>query len=231
MGMSEIRYLFKFEDDKKVFEYVLNFDGDDFSYIGKQGVEPPEWTRLDNKKCKNCPLKSTDVSHCPISVNLADFIDDIKEMLSYKKVTMVIIDSQRNFVKKTDLQSGLFSMFGLVMASSDCPHTSFLKPLARFHLPFSSVDETIFRVSSMYALSEIIKFKKGKTKNPSLEGLNEHYKNLEQVNSGMLERIRSIEKGDAGKNAIVALNLFAQMFEMEFSNDLSAVEKYFKELK
>lgn len=228
--MSEIRYIFRFDEEKesqKVFEYQLDFDDQDFSYIGKQNEQYPEWTKLDFQKCKNCPLKSDSCEYCPIAMNLSTMVEDVKEMLSYKKVTMVVATKERNFVKKTDLQSGLFSMFGLVMASSDCPHMNFLRPLARFHLPFATVDETIFRVSSMYVLSQFVQQKNEKTLKISLDELNIHYKNLEIVNSGMLNRIRSLEKGDAGKNAIVALNLFAQMFEMEFDNDLTGLQKYF----
>ena len=225
--MSVVKYIFRFENEKKVFEYVLNFD-DDYLYIGKQGVESPEWTKLDSNKCANCPLKSEDCEYCPIAVNLASFIDDVKEMISYKKVTMVITDGQRSYVKKTDLQSGLFGMFGLVMASSDCPHMHFLRPMARYHLPFASVEETIYRVCSMYVLGQYVKRKSDPSVNISLDDLSGLYKNLEQVNEGMLSRVRMQEKGDAGKNALVALNLFAQMFEMEFFNDMSMVDKIFK---
>lgn len=226
--MSNIKYLFKFLDEKKIFEYDLSFDDEDYLYIGKQGVKYPDWTKLDNQKCSNCPLKSQNCEYCPVAINLSDVLEDIKEMLSYKKVTMVVMDKQRHYVKQTDLQNGLFSMFGLIMASSDCPHLSFLRPLARFHLPFSNLDETIFRVSSMYLLGQYFAHKADQNMEISLDNLTANYKNLEIVNEGMLSRIRSIEKGDAGKNAIVGLNLFAQMFEMEFDNDLSGLEKYFR---
>ena len=36
------------------------------------------------------------------------------------------------------------------MALSGCPVLEQLKPMARFHLPFASVEETIYRAASMY---------------------------------------------------------------------------------
>lgn len=48
------------------------------------------------------------------------------------------------------MQIGLYSLLGLVMATSGCPHLDFLRPLALHPLPFSSIHETVFRVSSSY---------------------------------------------------------------------------------
>ena len=60
-----------------------------------------------------------------------------------------------------------------------------------------------------------------------LEGLKKLYDQLEIVNDGLNSRIHQATSGDANKNAIVTLNLFAQLFKMGFNQDFSSVKKFF----
>ena len=62
----------------------------------------------------------------------------------------------------------------------------------------------------------------------SFEGLKDLYKNVAEVNQGILDRIREVEKTtDASQNAVVILNTFIQMFEFHYSLDLGPVKNYF----
>jgi hypothetical protein len=110
------------------------------------------------------------------------------------------------------------------MASSGCPHMEFLKPLARFHLPFSSVEETFFRVSSMHLLKEYLKKEKYRlSEDISLDGLLACYREVEVVNQGILQRINSLSEVDANKNALIILNSFAQIIGIRLSNNLETL--------
>src|SRR5690606_40128032 len=51
-------------------------------------------------------------------------------------------------------QQALASLMGLVMASSGFPKTAVFRPMARFHLPFSSESETAYRVAAMYLVAQ-----------------------------------------------------------------------------
>ncbi len=59
---------------------------------------------------------------------------------------------QRRYQQDTSLPRALSSLFGLICALSDCPHTRFLRPMAHFHLPLSSDTETLVRTASLYSL-------------------------------------------------------------------------------
>ncbi|MBT3979700.1 MAG: hypothetical protein HOE90_00020 [Bacteriovoracaceae bacterium] len=44
-----------------------------------------------------------------------------------------------------------------------------------------------------------------------------------------MERIRSLAKGDADKNAIVILNTLAQMMNIELRSNLETIRPFFKD--
>ena len=217
-----IEYLFKFEDGNK-----LEFTVDSSVVSIPQDKEYPEWVQLGCEQCSNCPLKVEDSPLCPVALELHEIIDKTADMLSYESARVVVKTKERNYFKDTDLQSGLFSLMGLSMANCECPHFKFLRPLAQFHLPFASIQETLFRTASSHLLKEYFAKKKGDKPVIDLELLREDYKKLEIVNRAILERIKIMSKGDANKNAIVALNIFAQMFSAEFDNEFEMLEEIF----
>lgn len=219
-----IEYLFKFEDGKQ-----LSFKIDPSVKKEHSEADAPEWVKLGCEQCSNCPLKSSDSPLCPVAFELNETVEKTKDMLSYKSARVVIKTAERSYFKDTDLQSGLFSLIGLIMANCDCPHFKFLKPLAKFHLPFSSIKETLFRSASSHLLKQYIDKKKDPAVKINLDGLLENYKELEIVNKAVLERIRLMSKGDANKNAIVCLNIFAQIFSAESDNDFEMLENIYND--
>ncbi len=143
---------------------------------------------------------------------------------SYKETTVGVVTEDRTYIKQTSLQDGLFGIMGLIMATSGCPHMAFLKPMARFHLPFSNTNETIVRSLSIYLLTQYFSFTKGKVPDLKLDRLEEFYGQVNLVNQGIISRIRTMAKGDAGQNAIVILDGFASMLALEKSSNFSEIE-------
>ena len=45
------------------------------------------------------------------------------------------------------------SVLGLIMATAGCPWTDRFRPMARFHLPFASEAETVYRSVCMFLLA------------------------------------------------------------------------------
>ena len=120
-----------------------------------------------------------------------------------------------------------FGVFGLVMATSACPYMDFLKPMARFHLPFSTAEETIVRSVSMYLLHQYFVAKRGGSPDLGLELLETHYEDIQKVNDGILERIKGVVQNDADLNALIILQGFADLLTMAISKDLSKIEPLF----
>lgn len=226
MTDANVTYKFKFGPGKERV-YEIKIRAEDLSLIEPKFPSLPTWTELDHCKCSHCPLKKEQSPKCPIAKNLANIADEYKEHKSYEVVEVEVYTKYRNYFKKISLQEGLYSIFGLIMATSSCPHMKFLRPMARFHLPFSNFHETIVRSASFYLLRQYFVQKKGATPDFQLKGLNDLYEKVQQVNMGIIERIRSVATGDADANSVTILQGFAQLLAMQLSEDLSEIEPYF----
>ena len=135
------KYIFKFENG---IEKIISIDVDNsnLNIIRKNSAPQPEWTRLKNFKCPNCPLSEAEHEYCPFAINLNDIIGTFSDSFSHVKVELTIITDEREYKKATSLQSAVSSLMGILMASSGCPILGMLKPMVRFHLPLSTLEET-----------------------------------------------------------------------------------------
>jgi hypothetical protein len=226
MATARITYRFLFSD-RRTLEHEVVLDGDTGRLLSGPVLSHQVWAQLEHKKCKHCPLNKEDHPECPVAKNLAVVADDFKSEKSLERVLVEVITAERTYRKELRLQDGLFSLFGLIMATSDCPVMEFLRPMARFHLPFSSLKETMVRSVSFYLLKQYFVAKKGGKPDYDLRHLQKLYDALEEVNSGMADRIRSMSNKDAGANSIVILDTFAQVLSNQLANKLPDLEKLF----
>ncbi len=84
------------------------------------------------------------------------------------------------------------------------------------------------RSTSFYLLRQYFVAKKGGQPDFELKKLNELYANVQKVNEGIINRIRSIATGDADANSLTILNGFAQLLAMQLSDDLSEIQAVFE---
>ena len=204
--MANLTYHFQFPDGHEESLPI----GDLVS--GEAGPKLPPWTRLEVEQCANCPLSTADTEYCPMAVRLVPLIELFGKVRSYDEVTARVDSDERTVTKRTSVQRVLRSLMGLLSASSECPHVDFLKPMAHFHLPFSTTEETIYRVVSSYLLAQYFLRQRGEPADPGLDGLKAHYHGLQQVNAGIAKRLAAIEdqESDSSVNALVLLDVFAQ---------------------
>ncbi len=222
-----IIYEFQFDDgNTKNFEILL--DPDTVTLILPELRSTPEWTKLDHHQCACCPLEKEAHPHCPVAVNIADLTEEFKNAISSDNCFVRCITPERTYERDASIQEGLFSIFGIIMATSNCPIMNFFKPMARFHLPFSTVEETVFRSTSIYLLRQYFEYQKGNYPDLELKKLDQHYEKVQEVNTGILNRTRDVGKKDADKNAIVILNALAQMLTVEISGGLNSLEYLFE---
>ncbi len=229
--------------DTICYEYIFHFaDGESKNYkieIDKKtkiilcsnvrAQEDIYWSDLGFYKCSNCPLDVLQVPKCPVALNLQSIVEVFHKHTSIDEVDIEIHSPQRTYKKKTSLQLGLQALFGLLMASSGCPNLKFFAPMVLFHMPFADVEETLLRAASFYLLKQFFNKNDNKKYDFSMEGLKEHYKEVEKVNKGILTRIRAIEDmGEASQNAIITLNTFAQMFSFQHEYDLWMLKYIFQ---
>lgn len=143
---------------------------------------PPEWTRLDYRQCSHCPLDPSEHTYCPVALNLAWVLPDELPGRSHDPLVLEVETPQRSYHAETTLQRALSSLFGLVAALSDCPHTRFLRPVAVFHLPLSTHTETMVRVIGFQLLERYIRNRQDPEVAVDLDGLEQRYSNLKELN-------------------------------------------------
>jgi hypothetical protein len=220
-------YQFQFEDDNTT-NYHIALDPRTLSLIPDEHPHKPhDWTRLNYKQCSNCPLDIDSHPFCPIAVNIMELVETFKDSLSYHNCTVLCETEDRTYSKNTSIMEGLSAIFGVIMATSDCPIMNFLKPMARFHLPFSSVEETTVRAASMYLLGQYFRHKDQSDIKMDFKPLENHYAQVKLVNEGIIKRISSVSKQDADKNAVVTLHSLSLFLSMEIDYSLSSLEYIF----
>jgi len=187
----------------------------------------PDWTYLTDHQCTCCALNKKSVTYCPLAVNISELVTSFKDMVSHESCNVSCITAERTVTKNTLVQDGLSSIMGIIMATSGCPTMEILKPMARFHLPFATVDEAMFRSISVYLLRQYFSHQKGGSSDFFLKNVKSYYQEIENVNKGILNRIKHASRLDADRNAIVILNALAQILNMEIDDDLRSLRSIF----
>jgi hypothetical protein len=223
-----IVYRIRFESGATA-ESELLLDADTLEPIGPPHSEPasgaPAWTALDQHQCSHCPLAPSPGAACPAARALAPLVTRFLESSSTERVHVEVETPERGYVKDASLQAALQSLFGLVMATSGCPHLEFLRANARFHLPFATTEETMVRVVSMHLLRQYLAYRRGGQDSIDAGGLAARYDAVSKVNRGMLARLGAIGARDGGRNALVILDAFGKMTKHEARDEFPMLAK------
>ena len=221
-----IQYRLRFADDsERLFD--LHLDEQTLQLIAEEDAAYPPWTALDYHRCPNCPLDIAAHPHCPAACAITDIVSASSDLFSYTQVNVEVRTPERVITTDTPLQRAVSSLLGLALATSGCPHTAFFRPMARFHLPFASEEETIYRVTSMYLLAQYFRRKRGDEPDMDLSGLTEIYRNLQVVNKHMAGRLRAASDRDATVNAVVILDMFAIALSYTIDESLQEIRYLF----
>lgn len=186
-----------------------------------------EWTVLGYRQCAGCPLSASADALCPMAAHLAPVVERIGALLSYEQLDVDIAWGHRHLHGNAPAQRIASSIIGIIAATSGCPRSAFLKPMAWFHLPFATEEETIFRAVSSYLLGQYFVAGRGETPDWSLATLKQHYAGLHEVNVAMAQRLRDACKHDAIVNAVVLLDLFAKAVPFSVEESLESLKPLF----
>ncbi|MEA3506533.1 MAG: hypothetical protein U9R36_03475 [Elusimicrobiota bacterium] len=209
--MIYYNYIFEFPGGKvKKFQVNLEENPLRLAREGKETENLPEWVKLEFHRCPNCPLDGKENPNCPVAVSFLDIISFFNDYYSYEKVKVTIEAKERTYSKETTLPKGISSIIGIYMVTSGCPVLAWLKPMARFHLPFAGLKETRYRVLSMYLLGQYFKMKNGETADWKLQSLESFYEEIKAVNRAMCGRLSKVGDKDANLNALIQLDTFAE---------------------
>lgn len=226
--MSELKIQYRFYLDDNNTEIIdLSLDEKSLEST-KETTVFPEWTRLETCQCSHCPLDTKTHPHCPVAVGMIDVLSAFDHVVSYNEIDIEVITSERSVSQHTTAQRGISSLLGLLIATSGCPHTNYLKPMARFHLPLASEEETIFRAAGMYLLAQFFRQQQGKEGKLDLSGLNKIYENLHILNVSLADRVRRATHEDSSVNAVVLLDMFANIISYVLDDSLDEISHLFE---
>lgn len=176
-----------------------------------EGQKTPDWARLGFHQCENCPLSEAETPNCPVAERLVEFCEKLAPILSTEILEVEVETVERRISHRTSAQHAKQSLFGLTMALSGCPNVALFKPLARFHLPFASLDETMFRIASSYLLARFSQTGGVKKMKSAMDDLNKEYEEVHKVNIGLANRLRA-SGVFTELNALSHLDAFTQVF-------------------
>ena len=226
MGTKVIRYRFRMPDNSSE-EFKLELNPLNLELKVNIPEYLPSWTKLDFHQCPNGPLDVLTHPHGPLAANLVNVVQRFDGLISYDNVVVDVITEERWIILHTTVQKGISSMMGLVIATCGCPHTAFFKPMARFHLPLASEEETIFRATSMYLLAQYYLKKECRIVDFEFEGLTKIYNNIQILNVAIAERLRAATVTDSSINAIVLLDSYAQALPLAIEKSLAEIRHLF----
>jgi hypothetical protein len=185
------------------------------------------WTALDFHQCEGCPLDPAMQLLCPLAAHLSPVVAEIGALLSYDQLDVEIEWGHRHLTGKTTAQQIASSLIGLISATSGCPKTAFLRPMAWFHLPLATTEETIFRAVSTHLLAQYFAAHQGLNPDWSLDTLKQQYRELHSVNMAMAVRLRQACTQDAMVNAVVVLDMLAKFVPFEVDDSLESLKPLF----
>jgi hypothetical protein len=229
-----IRYRFDLPDgSQKTLDFL--FDALSFRLSNPAPANPPFWTELRFNQCANCPLSPAQHGHCPAALQMASSLEALKALVSFDTVGVAVVQSERTVYVETTAQQAMSSVLGLIMATAGCPWTDHLRPMARFHLPFASEVETLYRSISMFLLSrEMTRAAPGPAAAPrerpeqgAFTALEELYGNLHVVNRGMSRRLGAATNTDPARNAIALLDSYTTLLPAALDRRLDELRPLF----
>lgn len=223
-----IEYLFRLQDHSEE-RFTIRLDPQSLEALPNSPPEPlPDWTALSFAQCASCRLTAATSPRCPAAVNLAPIVRRGEKLVSIDQVYLQVTTAERISLQKTTAQRALCSLMGLVIATSGCPHTAFFKPMARFHLPLASEEETVFRATATYMLSQYFVKNDGKEADFNLEKLTALYRTMQEINLAMAKRVKSMSKTDSSVNAIVLLDMYAKALPYVIKQSLEELRYLFE---
>jgi hypothetical protein len=202
----------------------LQFSAADFRLVNEVTAEPPFWTELKFNQCGNCPLNSKQSPQCPAALQMVPAVEALKELVSFDTVGVTVIQSERTIHAETTAQQAMSSVFGLIMATAGCPWTDRLRPMARFHLPFASEAETVYRSVCMFLLAHKLA---GGADTADFAGLHQLYENLHVVNRDMSRRLGAATRTDPARNAMALLDSYTTLLPAALDSSLEDLKPLF----
>lgn len=221
-------YRFRLVERNEMREIRVDLDRETLRGLPRERGELPDWTRLEVRKCPNCPLDGATHPRCPAAVAVADVIEAFRDVRSVEMAEVHVIGPERTLVKEAPIQKGVSSLIGLLMATSACPVIGKLRPMVDLHLPFMTHDEAAHRFISNYLTLQFFRMRAGEVPDWSLARLSDLFHEVNVVNRSFCRRLGEARTKDASLNAVVILDVLCNITEFSISKgNLDRLDRIF----
>jgi hypothetical protein len=221
---TNIQYYFTFDDG---LELKFTVDLDRVFNPKRISADAPEWTRLGNNQCSNCPLNKSEYSHCPAALDIDKMAQDFQKLPANTKANVRVVTPEREYTKRVGLEEGVRALMGLIMATSACPVFGELKASAHNHLPFASREEFIVRSASMYLMRQYFIAREGGVADWELKGLVKINEQLQLVNHAFWQRTVGAFQNDSNSKALLSFFTMASSVSSSLDAQLNKVRPMF----
>lgn len=188
------------------------------------GGELPEWTLLETDKCPHCPLPGAPGAHCPAAADLVPLVEKFSALSSIDRIDVQVVTPQYEAHKRTDTQTAMRALMGLILATGACPILARMRPLAHMHMPFATATEVVYRIVSMHLMGH---FLRGEP--VSLDGLDSFFSDIDRLNHAFFGRLKRAVQRDAGINALLALHSASMVASMSIEPEIENIRAWFQQ--
>jgi len=202
-------YVFKFQDGEAK-SYKIELAAETLA-MSPAGGAPPEWAALGFHRCDGCALDEKEHQFCPVAENMAPVVAEFSGRASSDPAFVSVYTARRDYSKSTSMQDGLSSLFGIIMTTSGCPAMDYLRPLVRYHQPFTSIHENTFRTASMYLLMQFARKRNSLEPDWEMRGLEKIYTDIHKVNEAIANRLKAASGMEAPALALTRLDQAATL--------------------
>lgn len=216
-----MRYSFKLDNHKQVV-----FDVATGPVELERGESHPDWAKLSFEQCSCCPLKESNCKYCPTATRMNEVMEAFADRESTEMVEVTVKTVERSYFDRCDLQVGINSLLGLMMATSGCPVLNKLGAMASFHIPFCTSEETLQRSVGSYLIKQYFKQLNGEAPDWELKELKELYDVLEGLNRDFSRRIKKSVTSDAVTNAVIMFFATSIMLASSLDQQLAKHQNY-----
>ena len=222
----KVRYEYKFDDGSGV---EFQVDADLMSSVQEEYSDHRyEWAELEFQKCDHCPLSSTEHKYCPAALSLTDIVEYFGTHPHHQQARCTVHVPGRTIRVTKGIQEAVAALIGLRLASSKCPILSQLKPMARFHEPFSYPYYTVYRATSMYLLGQFFNKRKGETPDWDLDKLTELYDAIGLVNMNISERLKAAKQLQNSPVSLMIFSVYSLSMTLLFEEHIEVLQGLFE---
>ncbi len=187
----------------------------------------PDWLALEFHQCSCCSLPPGSRRTCPAALSIRPAVEVFSPFLSHRTAQVTAELGSATLQAGIPLQQAVRSVAGLLLALSSCPVLGKLRPMAQFHVPFSTAEHTSFRFVASHLVGQYLRQNEGLTPDWALDGLRALFGDIHEVNTHLARRLGAASQRDTVVNSVILLDSVAGVASYGTESQLKRLKPLF----